>query len=83
MYDSQLEQINNTRIRNINPKILPKIMSGLEQKLIRSLIFKVVVLAIYLLKLTTLNLMTRRKFFGQEINVTVVKKLFITFFHPK
>ena len=37
--DAKLEQINNTRIRNINPKILPNLMSGLEQKLIRILIF--------------------------------------------
>ena len=30
LYDSQLEQINTTTIRNMNPKISPKLMSGLE-----------------------------------------------------
>ena len=28
--DTLLEQINNTRIRNINPKILPNFITGLE-----------------------------------------------------
>ena len=37
--DAILEQINNTRRRNINPKILPNFMSGLEQKSGRILIF--------------------------------------------
>ena len=37
--DAQLEQINNTMRININPKILPNFMSGLEQKLRISLIF--------------------------------------------
>ena len=31
--DAYLEQINNTRRRNINPKILPNFMIGLEEKL--------------------------------------------------
>ena len=72
---------------NINPKILPNFMSGLEQKLRRSLIFLIAVLVIYLLILTTLHLMTRRNFWrsswGQEINVTVAKTSFMKFFHPK
>ena len=59
---AQLEKINNTSRKNINPKILPNFMSGLEQKLRRSLIFLVGVLVIYLLILITLNLMTRSKF---------------------
>ena len=37
--DAQLEQINNTRRRNINPKILKNSMIGLEQNFRRSLIF--------------------------------------------
>ena len=68
---AQLEKINNTSRKNINPKILPNFMSGLEQKLRRSLIFLVGVLVIYLLILITLNFMTRRdlcrRFSGQQI----------------
>ena len=58
MDDEKLEKINNTRRRNINPKILPNFMSGLEQKVRRSLIL----LVIYLLILITLNLMTKKNF---------------------
>ena len=59
--DAQLEQVNNTRRRHTNPTILPKIISELEQKLIRSLIFSVTVLVVYLLILITLHLMTGKR----------------------
>ena len=59
---AQLEKINNTSRKNINPKILPNFMSGLEQKLRRSLIFLVAVMVMYLLILIKLHLMTNRNF---------------------